>query len=84
MRKEKNCYEKFKTRSENTTNWKGKMHNNTIQKRKGNKYYNGNSRKTYKCYQGIINKPNGPYKPPEPIEKETGTFYNKNTAQREP
>jgi len=84
MRKAKFFYEQYKTRFENTANWKGKMHDNHDQKRKGIKYYNGNSKNTYKGYQGRINKHNGPYKPPEPREKETSTFYNKNTTQREP
>jgi len=50
MRKAKLCYEQYKNRTENTSNWKGKKPGNSGPK--SNRYYNKNSGNAFKGQQG--------------------------------
>jgi len=85
MHKAKICYEQNKNRSEHTSNWKGKRTDNYNQGRKNNRFSNNrNSGNNYKGYRGSNYKGNPNSNQPDGKGKESGTFYNKNSNQREP
>jgi len=81
MRKSKLCFEQYKTRNENSKNWKGKKVERFDPRRKEGMFFNKN---TEKGFRGNNYKNNKPYNLSDNKNTKPTTFYNKETSQKEP